>query len=304
VDKPVGPSSHAVVVRIRRALRERRIGHTGTLDPAASGVLPLVLGRATRLARFLSASDKAYDAVIRLGVATTTLDAQGVPVGVPYSGPLPDRDTIAHVLETFRGTFTQQPPAYSAKKVDGRRSYAIARRAERSGNHTVAPTIPAPVLTTAYDLALGAIDGDRIEVHVECSAGFYVRSLAHDLGQRLGTGAHLASLRRTRSGDLTLDQCVPLADVEEPAHGIGKAAAALLPLSRMLPGLPAVVLTDAGVRRALNGCELRPPDTSEGIGAFTREADAIRLIAPDGDLVGIANAGSSPGLLHPLVVLM
>src|SRR5687767_1916716 len=117
VDKPVGPTSHDVVARVRRATGERRIGHTGTLDPRASGVLPLVLGRATRLARFLTAADKSYTAVIRLGIATDTYDADGRPVGEPYTGPPPDRVAIERTLETFRGTFFQQPPAFSAKKV-------------------------------------------------------------------------------------------------------------------------------------------------------------------------------------------
>ena len=131
VDKPAGPTSHDVVARVRRALGVRRIGHTGTLDPAATGVLPLVLGRATRLARFLSASDKAYEAVVHLGVATDTNDAEGAAAGPSYQGPLPSREVIDRALDAFRGTFLQQPPAYSAKKIDGQRSYRLARAASR-----------------------------------------------------------------------------------------------------------------------------------------------------------------------------
>src|SRR6476660_433672 len=122
IDKPVGPTSHDVVSRVRRAIGERRVGHTGTLDPAASGVLPLVVGRATRLARFLSAADKSYDAVIRLGISTRTGDAEGERLGAEYVGPLPSFETIDTALREFRGTFRQQPPAYSAKKIGGRRS--------------------------------------------------------------------------------------------------------------------------------------------------------------------------------------
>ena len=132
VDKPSGLTSHDVVVRVRRALGERRIGHTGTLDPAATGVLPLVLGRATRLARFLSASDKSYDAVVRLGVATDTDDAEGTPAGPSYQGPMPSREAIDRALDRFRGIFLQQPPAYSAKKIEGQRSYRLARTASRT----------------------------------------------------------------------------------------------------------------------------------------------------------------------------
>src|SRR5262252_88967 len=127
IDKPAGPTSHDVVARMRRALGERRIGHTGTLDPAATGVLPLVVGRATRLARFVGASSKSYEAVVRLGVATDTADAAGLPIGPPHDGPLPSRDAIDRALSEFRGTFLQRPPAYSAKKVAGTRSYALAR---------------------------------------------------------------------------------------------------------------------------------------------------------------------------------
>ena len=140
IDKPVGPTSHDVVARVRRALGERRIGHTGTLDPAASGVLPLVVGRATRLAQFLSARDKSYDAIIRLGSSTDTGDAQGHAVGVPHADALPSREAIEEALETFRGTYLQQPPAYSAKRIDGTRSYKLARARARS---MPAPTHPS-----------------------------------------------------------------------------------------------------------------------------------------------------------------
>src|SRR5438132_2714272 len=139
IDKPTGPTSHDVVARVRRAIRERRIGHTGTLDPAASGVLPLVIGRATRLARFLSAGEKRYEACIRLGIVTDTGDATGSPIGAVYSGALPSRDAIESALGAFRGTFLQQPPVYSAKMIGGHRSYDLARAAARSSQH-VAPS--------------------------------------------------------------------------------------------------------------------------------------------------------------------
>ena len=133
VDKPVGPTSHDVVARVRRLLHERRIGHTGTLDPAASGVLPIVLGRATRLARFLSSASKGYEALVRLGFATTTADAAGDPLGPAFTGPFPDRAAIEAALHAFRGTFLQQPPAFSAKKIGGERSYVLARRQGQAG---------------------------------------------------------------------------------------------------------------------------------------------------------------------------
>src|SRR5262245_22111215 len=151
IDKPTGPSSHDVVSRMRRVLGERRIGHTGTLDPLATGVLPLVVGRATRLARFMSASDKSYEAVVRLGVATDTADAEGSPLGSPFTGALPSRDEIDRALDAFRGTFMQQPPAFSAKKIGGKRSHRIARRAAW-------PQAPAPASVTVDRLDLVRVD--------------------------------------------------------------------------------------------------------------------------------------------------
>ena len=327
VDKPAGPTSHEVVARVRRALGERRIGHTGTLDPAATGVLPLVLGRATRLARFLSANDKSYEAVVGLGVATDTRDAEGTRVGTSYQGPLPSYETIDRALDAFRGTFVQQPPAYSAKKIAGRRSYRIARAASRSlavggqlsctgagapppartdadaspetARHGRGRSLPAPVSVTAHAIDLIAVDGDRVTLRVDCSAGFYLRSLAHDLGERLGTGAHLVALRRTRSGDVTLDHALGLDAIErDPTRGLR----ALIPLSRMLPGLSSVTLTSEGVRHAVHGRDLGPSDTEKGV--RPPYPFFVRLVDPAGDLVAIATPTGAPGLLHPAIVLV
>jgi len=305
VDKPAGPSSHDVVARARRALGEQRIGHTGTLDPAATGVLPLVLGRATRLARFLSAGDKAYEAVVHLGVATDTNDAQGRAAGPSYQGPLPSREAIDRALDAFRGTFLQQPPAYSAKKIDGQRSYRMARA--RAHGRGCSP-LPAPVSVTTRAIDLIAFDDGKITLRVECSAGFYVRALAHDLGEALHIGAHLSSLRRTRSGDVTLDQALALEAIErDPAGGIR----AVVPLSRMLLGLSSVMLTSDGVRRAVHGRDLGPGDTEKGVRPlFAADPEKgpypffVRLVDPAGELVAIAASLEPSGLLHPAVVLM
>src|SRR5947199_2521203 len=153
IDKPVGPTSHDIVARARRAIGERRIGHTGTLDPGATGVLPLVLGRATRLARFLTSGDKAYEAVIRLGFSTETGDKGGAPLPALRSTYLPSSSDIDRMLDAFRGTFVQQPPAYSAKKIDGERSHRLARRAKRQGT-TALPPLPAPALVTVHAMDL------------------------------------------------------------------------------------------------------------------------------------------------------
>jgi tRNA pseudouridine55 synthase len=299
IDKPAGPTSHDVVARVRRAIRERRVGHTGTLDPAASGVLPLVLGRATRLARFLSTGDKAYDAVIRLGFATTTNDRQGVPLDEPYQGPLPSRDAIDAALDRFRGTFLQQPPAYSAKMIDGHRSYKLARRRGDGSRTEIRPTpVPQPTTVTTRLVELRDMTDDRVTLHVVCSAGFYVRALAHDLGEGLGTGAHLVDLRRTRSGDFALDVAHPLDDIDRHPDQAGRA---VIPLGRMLTGFASVTLTEEGTRHAVHGRALGPPDFST---IYRTTAQGwVRLLDEAGDLVGIGRASSQPGVLHPSVVL-
>jgi tRNA pseudouridine55 synthase len=293
IDKPSGPTSHDVVARMRRTLRERRIGHTGTLDPLATGVLPLVIGRATRLARFLSGCEKGYDAIIRLGVATDTGDADGSPLGVPYAGRWPTQGVIDEALNAFRGEFLQQPPAVSAKKIAGQRSYALVRKHIGSTSGVIQKHLAA-VSVTVRTLIVNAAEADRVTISVDCSAGFYVRALARDLGERLGTGGHLVALRRTRVGAVTLDEALPLADAErDPAA----AAAHVVPMSRMLTDLPAMTLDGDTVRRTLQGrdCEslIANPD-----------ARPVRLLDEWGDLVAIAEPSATlAGFLHPSVVL-
>lgn len=303
VDKPAGPTSHDVVARVRRVLGESRVGHTGTLDPAASGVLPLVLGRATRLAQFLSQHDKVYEATITLGASTDTCDALGQPVGAPYEGPFPAIDTIDRALDAFRGSFSQQPPAFSAKKVDGRRSYKNARAQRRTQSDPAHPalpapvTLPSPVTVTAHAIDVVAVDGRHVTLRVHCSAGFYVRSLAQDLGSRLGTGGHLSALRRTRSGQADIARAVPLEALE---RDVSLASRAVVPLGEMLPELPALVLTPEGARRAIHGQDLGPRDA---VRSSAESAPLVRLLDAGGDLLAIAESSRSPGLLHPFVVL-
>jgi tRNA pseudouridine55 synthase len=305
IDKPVGPTSHDVVARLRRVLRERRIGHTGTLDPAASGVLPIVIGRATRLARFLSGTSKIYEAVVRLGFATTTGDAVGESLGPVFGGPFPDRAALDAALCAFRGTFLQQPPAFSAKKIGGERSYVLARR-------QVQAPLPDPVSVTTYALDVLSVENDLLTLRVECSAGFYVRSLAQDLGAALGTGAHLAGLRRTKSGSLTIAAAVPLGEVESDPD---LAARRRVPMAGMLTDYPSVVLSIEGVRHAAQGRTLRPADfavesarpTGDGpTGGLLDQRCHVRLLTPSGDLLGLADwqaIEGDPPVLHPSVVL-
>jgi tRNA pseudouridine55 synthase len=295
VDKPSGPTSHDVVARMRRALSETRIGHTGTLDPMATGVLLLLVGKATRLAKFMNASDKSYDAVVRFGFATDTADAQGRPLGPPSDRAMPSRQAIEAALDAFRGTFLQRPPAFSAKKIDGRRSYKLARQRDRE-SIAVSPT---PCSVIAHAIRIIDLNGDHVTLSLDCSAGFYVRSLAHDLGERLGVGAHLAALRRTRAGDFGLDRALGLdAALADPR----RAADAMVPLAAMLPALPSVTLTADGVARVEHGQDARVEDRLSA-DSSQPEAALVRLLNPRGELVAIAHPmpGSS---LHPSVVLV
>ena len=207
----------------------------------------------------MSSSDKSYDADIRLGVATDTCDAAGAPVGAHYTGAWPSVDEVSRALEAFRGQFLQQPPAFSAKKIGGERSYRIARRRSESDRRgqTGIRTRPDPVNVTAYAVDVVAVEGDRVSLRIHCSAGFYVRSLAHDLGQCLGTGAHLAGLRRIRSGDFKVSEALPLHTAESNPE---TARSAIIPLDRMLPELPAVVLSEEGAQRASHGRDLGRSD--------------------------------------------
>ena len=287
VDKPSGPTSHDVVGRVRRALETRRVGHTGTLDPLATGVLPLVMGRATRLAQFLSSDEKEYVADVAFGVSTSTYDALGSELP-NEAGARVDLSLLDGALGEFRGTYLQTPPAFSAKKVSGKPAYELAR----SG---ASPELK-PVQVTVTALEVLEQGERRASLRVVCSSGFYVRTLAHELGRRLGCGAYLAALRRTRAGTFTLADAVPL-DVLE--HEGAAAAPRLISLERLLPAIPSVVLTEDGVRRALHGSML-PPSAHESELPLTAR---VRLLDEAGQLVGIAELEPG-GLLHPVIVLM
>jgi tRNA pseudouridine55 synthase len=304
IDKPAGPTSHDVVARVRRVLKSAgvarqaiRVGHTGTLDPLATGVLPLVVGRATRLASLLSAGVKDYDAQIRFGAATPTYDAESVGTAGPPSPPALTVERIAAELEAFRGSYEQSPPPFSAKKTGGVAAYKLARR-----NQTV---VPRPVTVTAHEVRILDYAEGVARIQISCSSGFYVRSLAHDLGQRLGCGAYLEALRRTRAGDFSLTDAVGL----EVLYGDNPdALERMIPMGRLLTDLPSVVLLAPGVRRAGHGNALSREDfAEEGVqvesGVEPVEARRFRLLDESGALLGIAEARPG-GLLHPVIVLV
>jgi tRNA pseudouridine55 synthase len=303
VNKPVGPTSHDIVAVMRRHLRRstmddgpstKKVGHTGTLDPLASGVLPLVIGKATRLAQFLSSSEKEYEADIELGVSTTTLDRAGEVVPRPETREVGDltEGIIERAVAEFRGTYPQQPPIYSAKKVDGDRAYDLARR---NANVRL-----EPVLVTALAVDILEWRAPRLRIRLVCSAGYYVRALAAELGERLGTGAHLAGLVRTRSGDFTLDQSIGLDVLDQDPAG---AAARVIRLAELLPALPVVTLTIEGASLAARGGFIGPRHV-EGHQSLPISGRS-KLLHPDGHLVALAQPGLGgyTGFLHPNVVL-
>ena len=304
VDKPSGITSHDVVAVARRALDERGIGHTGTLDPMATGVLPLAVGKATRLVRFLSASDKDYDAVIRFGRTTDSYDVTGTTTG---DSPMrPTRTAVEFGLLALSGSYDQMPPSYSAKKVEGRRAYSLARRDQ--------PVELKPVPVTVSRAALTAFDDDTASVSITCSAGFYVRSFAHELGRMLGCGACLEGLRRTRNGEFTLDAAVPfewLAGAPEARDvQLSRLQSALVAPAALLSEMPAVELTVQGLDWVAHGRDLGPAQwrALANHGNTERMAVAtetwVRLFDAGGDLVALATRDPAGAVLHPSVVLI
>jgi tRNA pseudouridine55 synthase len=296
VDKPAGPTSHDIVDRVRRALGERRVGHTGTLDPFATGVLVVCVGKATRLARFLAEGEKVYRATVRLGFATTTDDLMGAPLSAPCPVKV-DRAALDAAVEALTGNLNQVPPAYSAKRVLGRRLYELAREG------AVVARPPALVRVSALEVV--AVRDDEIDVLVRCSPGTYVRALARDLGESLGVGGHLVSLRRLVSGGFTPEDAVP-GDV------LGADAAEhLKPLAALLLDLPAARLSAAGLESVRHGRDVTKTELTTQTPGEGSPAPWWRLLGPDGDLVGLAvprlpkegPAFWSTLLLHPEIVL-
>lgn len=273
VDKPEGPTSHDVVAIARRALGERRIGHAGTLDPMATGLLVLMIGKATRLATFLSGMDKTYRGTLRLGVATDTYDRDGSPLGPPRPVPADDA-AVRAAFGRFQGTVTQVPPVFSAKKVHGTPMHRLARRHR--------PVSPLPTTVTFRRLELLGISGTDVGFEAQVSAGTYLRSFAHDLGEILGCGGHLYSLRRIAAGPFAVEGS--LTPPELAALG-PRAADRVTPMEEIPLGIPTLVLTAAGTHAIRHG---RPCGLSEV--ATPRPPlppGRCRLQGPEGRLIGI-----------------
>lgn len=266
VDKPSGITSHDVVARVRRVARMRRVGHAGTLDPLATGLLVLALGSATRTLEYLTAHDKGYDATLRLGQSTDSYDADG-RVTATHEGPLPDRATVEAALNDFRGAIRQRPPIFSALKQGGEALHVKARR----GESVEIPLRPV----TVYDTHITTWEPPLVGLHVHCSKGTYIRSLAHDVGAALGVGAHLAALRRTHSGHFRVADAVPLAAIEQMDPPL--LLAHLLRVGAGLESLPALSIT-AEAETALRQGKAIAGDPAPGL---------HRAIAPEGRLVAI-----------------
>jgi tRNA pseudouridine55 synthase len=292
IDKPQGLTSHDVVAVARHCLRERRIGHTGTLDPLATGVLPLACGRATRLVRFFLSADKEYMATVRFGVSTDSYDITGMETA--RSGRVPPRAEVERALERLRGEYLQVPPAFSAKKIAGERAYSRARRDEQVA------LAPVPVRVARAELL--DFTGPLARIGVTCSAGFYVRSFAHALGEIVGTGASLEALRRTRSGDFTIDHALDLERLRQSAAAV---TGGWVPMERLLPRLPAVRLGEEGRRRVRHGQMVGVRHLLDGSDTVAGASDDwVRMFDEEGRLVALATTDSTGQALHPAVVLI
>lgn len=243
IDKPPGRTSHDVVEAVRRILGFRQIGHLGTLDPLATGVLVLLLGRATRFAQFYGGRRKRYECSFRFGFATNTYDADGTPLG-PDTNPRLDREDLERLAAGFTGKFQQTPPPFSAKKIQGRPAHELARQHK--------PVELKPVEIEVFEFRLLDVEGSRARFAVECAAGTYVRSLAHEMGAQLRCGAHLAEIVRTAVGEFTLDRAIGLDDFAGAAQS-GRAAQWIVPLGNLLTELPRVSVLPFVERRVRHG---------------------------------------------------
>ncbi|HUS08051.1 MAG TPA: tRNA pseudouridine(55) synthase TruB [Bryobacteraceae bacterium] len=287
VDKPQGWTSHDVVNRLRRLLNLRSVGHLGTLDPMATGVLPAMIGRATRLARFFQQSDKVYEGTIRFGFSTDTYDAEGTPSSANVEINF-DAAQLEPVLARFRGKISQVPPAVSAKKVGGTRAYKLARR-----NIEVHLN---PVDVEIFSLDLLDTPGSEARVRIHCSAGTYIRSIAHDVGVALGCGAHLSALRRTRSGSFHSGMAHTLEELDTMARE-GRIADALVPAADLLPEFPIERVDDSTAVFIRQGRDFRV--SPFGVTQGTR---FVKAVSQTGDLIAIGEA-KLPHLYHPILVL-
>jgi tRNA pseudouridine55 synthase len=271
IDKPGGMTSHDVVSRLRKIAGERSIGHLGTLDPMATGVLPLLLGRFTRLAQYFSSAEKGYTGTIRFGFATDTYDADGEAVG-PRVDPSLTLDGVREAAARFHGEISQTPPPFSAKKIGGTPAYKMAREGK--------PVELKPVVIQIKNLEICGLEGDEARFKMTVSSGGYVRSVAHELGQALGCGAHLSSLRRTRAGAFAIEDAHTLEAISNHDGDVAALERYCVHPRCLLPEIPAVTGDEMALGRLRNGAQANLPD-------FSR-APLVKVFAGQRELVGVA----------------
>jgi tRNA pseudouridine55 synthase len=293
IDKPAGLTSHDVVSRVRRILKTKRVGHTGTLDPFATGVMVILVGKATRLARFLDKDVKEYVAGVRFGSETDTGDLTGKSRDISFTRDPATLtiDEIEKVLAEFRGEIMQTPPMYSAKKVAGKKLYEHARKGEEIERKPIACTIYQLEMLAATEVSAAA---PVIHLKVSCSAGTYVRTLAEDIGRSLETGAHLTSLRRVAAGKFGLSEALKLEDLANLAD----PATALLPLDRTVSHLQRFELTGDRAEKTRGGLSTRT--ANDGF----RDGEFVRMTTADGSLIAVGVYDEAERSVRPTVVLV
>lgn len=289
IDKPAGLTSHDVVNRVRRILDQRSVGHLGTLDPMATGVLPVVTGNFTRLAQFYVSSEKVYEGAIRFGFSTDTFDAEGDPTSALQPVVL-QRDQLESVAAKFRGVITQTPPPFSAKKIKGVRAYKLARQQKE--------VVLEPVQVEIKEFEILSCQADRATFHARVASGTYMRSVAHDVGQLLACGAHLESLRRTAVAEFTLADAHTLEELAAAGNGEMRQASRLdaffIHPRKLLPNLPCVTADEPTAVRIRSGRTVNLPELSR--------ARQVKVFTGQRELIAIATRVAGT-LFHPKIVL-
>ena len=284
IDKPAGFTSHDVVNRVRRILQERSVGHLGTLDPLATGVLPLVAGRMTRLAQFYTASEKTYEGAIRFGFATDTYDAEGEPLAASQAVKV-TLEQLQETAQRFTGRIRQMPPPFSAKKIHGVPAYKLARK------HREVELQPVEVEIKDFELLQW--DGEQARFRARVASGTYMRSVAHEIGQILGCGAHLAALRRTGLGEFAIADAHTLEELEAAAQQ-GRAQDLFVHPRKLLPEMPSVTANEENIARILVGRAVNLPELSR--------ARQVKVFQGQSELISIATRVAGT-LFHPKIVL-
>jgi len=285
IDKPVGPTSHDVVNRVRRILHERSVGHLGTLDPLATGVLPLMIGNLTRLAQFYTTAEKTYQGIIRFGFATDTYDAEGEPTSAPQAISL-SLEQVEALAGHFRGRIEQMPPPFSAKKIHGVPAYKLARKNKE--------VILRPVKVEVKELEILGVVGERVSFRARVASGTYLRSVAHDMGQALGCGAHLESLRRTAVAEFDISDAHTLDELDAAARN-GHAEELFIHPRKILPDFPSVTANDEMAARIRSGRSVNLPELSR--------APQVKVFYGQRELIAIATRVAGT-LFHPKIVLV